>query len=54
MTSREQLLATTFVDLADTLVADFDFLHTLAINGTIDDQLLRQRPHRRPGTSPLL
>lgn len=34
MTSREQLLATTFVDLADTLVADFDvidFLHTLAI-----------------------
>jgi transcriptional regulator with GAF, ATPase, and Fis domain len=32
MTSREQLLATTFVDLADTLVADFDvidFLHTL-------------------------
>jgi transcriptional regulator with GAF, ATPase, and Fis domain len=33
MTSREQLLATTFVDLADTLVADFDvidFLHTLA------------------------
>jgi hypothetical protein len=34
MTSREQLLASTFVDLADTLVADFDvidFLHTLAI-----------------------
>jgi hypothetical protein len=34
MTSRERLLATTFVDLADTLVADFDvidFLHTLAI-----------------------
>jgi GAF domain-containing protein len=33
MTSREQLLATTFVALADTLVADFDvidFLHTLA------------------------
>lgn len=33
MTSREQLLATTFVDLADTLVADFDvidFLHMLA------------------------
>jgi GAF domain-containing protein len=33
MTSREQLLATTFVGLADTLVADFDvidFLHTLA------------------------
>jgi transcriptional regulator with GAF, ATPase, and Fis domain len=33
MTSREQLLASTFVDLADTLVADFDvidFLHTLA------------------------
>jgi hypothetical protein len=33
MTSREQLIATTFVDLADTLVADFDvidFLHTLA------------------------
>jgi len=33
MTSREQLLATTFVDLADTLVADFDvieFLHLLA------------------------
>jgi hypothetical protein len=33
MTSREQLLARTFVDLADTLVADFDvidFLHTLA------------------------
>ena len=33
MMSREQLLATTFVDLADTLVADFDvidFLHTLA------------------------
>jgi GAF domain/ANTAR domain len=33
MTSREQLLAATFVDLADTLVADFDvidFLHTLA------------------------
>jgi transcriptional regulator with GAF, ATPase, and Fis domain len=32
MTSREQILATTFVDLADTLVADFDvidFLHTL-------------------------
>jgi hypothetical protein len=32
MTSREQLLATTFVDLADTLVADFDvidFLNTL-------------------------
>jgi transcriptional regulator with GAF, ATPase, and Fis domain len=31
--SREQLLASTFVDLADTLVADFDvidFLHTLA------------------------
>lgn len=34
MTSREQLLASTFVSLADTLVADFDvidFLHTLAI-----------------------
>lgn len=33
MTSREQLLATTFVDLADTLVAEFDvidFLHMLA------------------------
>ena len=33
MTSREQLLAATFVELADTLVADFDvidFLHTLA------------------------
>ncbi|WIV57843.1 GAF and ANTAR domain-containing protein [Amycolatopsis nalaikhensis] len=33
MTSREQLLASTFVSLADTLVADFDvidFLHTLA------------------------
>jgi transcriptional regulator with GAF, ATPase, and Fis domain len=33
MTSREQLLASTFVDLTDTLVADFDvidFLHTLA------------------------
>ncbi|GAB3439605.1 ANTAR domain-containing protein [Actinophytocola sediminis] len=33
MSSREQLLATTFVELADTLVADFDvidFLHTLA------------------------
>jgi transcriptional regulator with GAF, ATPase, and Fis domain len=33
MTSREQLIATTFVELADTLVADFDvidFLHTLA------------------------
>lgn len=33
MTSREQLLATTFVELADTLVANFDvidFLHTLA------------------------
>jgi len=33
MTNREQLLAATFVDLADTLVADFDvieFLHTLA------------------------
>ena len=33
MTSRERLLATTFVDLADTLVAEFDvidFLHTLA------------------------
>ena len=33
MTTREQLLASTFVDLADTLVADFDvidFLHTLA------------------------
>ncbi|HEX6354863.1 GAF and ANTAR domain-containing protein [Actinophytocola sp.] len=33
MTSREQRLATTFVDLADTLVANFDvidFLHTLA------------------------
>lgn len=33
MTSREQLIAATFVDLADTLVADFDvidFLHTLA------------------------
>ncbi|SMD26946.1 GAF and ANTAR domain-containing protein [Kibdelosporangium aridum] len=33
MTSREQLLAATFVDLADTLVAGFDvvdFLHTLA------------------------
>lgn len=32
MTSREQLLASTFVSLADTLVADFDvidFLHTL-------------------------
>jgi len=34
MVSREQLIATTFVELADTLVADFDvidFLHTLAI-----------------------
>lgn len=34
MTSREQLIATTFVDLADTLVADFDvidFLHTLVM-----------------------
>jgi len=34
MTSREQLIANTFVELADTLVADFDvidFLHTLAI-----------------------
>jgi GAF domain-containing protein len=33
MSSRERLIATTFVDLADTLVADFDvidFLHTLA------------------------
>jgi hypothetical protein len=33
MTSREQRIATTFVELADTLVADFDvidFLHTLA------------------------
>lgn len=33
MTSREQLIASTFVELADTLVADFDvidFLHTLA------------------------
>jgi transcriptional regulator with GAF, ATPase, and Fis domain len=33
MASREQLIATTFVELADTLVADFDvidFLHTLA------------------------
>lgn len=33
MTSREQLLASTFVSLADTLVADvdvIDFLHTLA------------------------
>jgi transcriptional regulator with GAF, ATPase, and Fis domain len=33
MTSREQLIARTFVELADTLVADFDvidFLHTLA------------------------
>ncbi len=33
MTNREQLLVTTFVDLADTLVADFDvidFLHLLA------------------------
>lgn len=33
MMNREQLLVTTFVDLADTLVADFDvieFLHTLA------------------------
>lgn len=33
MTTREQLIATTFVDLADTLVDDFDvidFLHTLA------------------------
>jgi ANTAR domain-containing protein/GAF domain-containing protein len=33
MTSREQLLASTFLSLADTLVADFDvidFLHTLA------------------------
>jgi transcriptional regulator with GAF, ATPase, and Fis domain len=33
MTNREQLIATTFVELADTLVADFDvidFLHTLA------------------------
>jgi transcriptional regulator with GAF, ATPase, and Fis domain len=33
MTSREHLLASTFVDLADTLVADFDvidFLHMLA------------------------
>ena len=33
MVSREQLIATTFVELADTLVADFDvidFLHTLA------------------------
>jgi hypothetical protein len=32
MVNREQLIATTFVDLADTLVADFDvidFLHTL-------------------------
>jgi hypothetical protein len=38
MTSREQLIATTFVDLADTLVADFDvidFLHTLATR-TVD------------------
>jgi len=34
MPSREQLIATTFVELADTLVADFDvidLLHTLAI-----------------------
>jgi transcriptional regulator with GAF, ATPase, and Fis domain len=34
MVSREQRIATTFVELADTLVADFDvidFLHTLAI-----------------------
>jgi hypothetical protein len=34
VTSREQLIATTFVELADTLVADFDvidFLHTLAM-----------------------
>lgn len=33
MTRREQLIATTFVDLADTLVEDFDvieFLHTMA------------------------
>jgi hypothetical protein len=36
MTSREQVIATTFVALADTLVADFDvidFLHTLAMRG---------------------
>ncbi|WP_242613699.1 GAF and ANTAR domain-containing protein [Herbihabitans rhizosphaerae] len=37
MTSREHLLARTFVDLADTLVADFDvidLLHTLATRST--------------------
>jgi transcriptional regulator with GAF, ATPase, and Fis domain len=37
MASREQLLVTTFVDLADTLVADFDvidFLHMLASRST--------------------
>ncbi len=40
MTSREQLLASTFVDLADTLVADFDvidFLHTLATRSELLD-----------------
>lgn len=36
MTSRERLVATTFVELADTLVADFDvidFLHTVVTRG---------------------